>query len=273
MCSIQASSSGFAQGVGDELHGAVGKPLEGAADGLHLLGGCPGAGHQITGLVQVAVEAGRGEAQSTRLQGPPGEAAHGFHVFRGRVVVAALAHDEMPDGHVRDLGPHVHGVRRVDVVEVFLEGFPAPGNTLVQRGARNVLHALHELDQLVLGAGAHRRETHAAVAHDDGGHAVPAGGGHVLVPADLAVIVRVDVHESGCQQISAGVDFRRRRACRSACGRHGRDPAVVDDHVAGIRILSGAVDDGGISDDQVVHVSPPDPAYRDRASYHGAVSG
>ena len=64
--------------------------------------------------------------------------------------------------------------RVVERVEVLGEALPVPVDALVQRGAGDVLDALHQLDEEALAAGAHRREADAAVAHHDGGDAVPA---------------------------------------------------------------------------------------------------
>ena len=72
--------------------------------------------------------------------------------------------------------------------------------------AGDVLDAFHQFDEFVLGAGSDRGETDAAVAHHHGGHAVPARRGDLLVPADLAIEVGVDVHEARGEQMALGVD-------------------------------------------------------------------
>ncbi len=113
-----------------------------------------------------------------------GELRHlGDLVGVGLALVGALAHHVGAQGGVRHLGGDVDGTRRlVERVEVLGEALPVPVDALVQRGAGDVLHALHQLDQEVLGAGAHRREADAAVAHDDGGDAVPARRGDAPGP-------------------------------------------------------------------------------------------
>ena len=197
----------------------------------HLFRRCPRARHQVAGLVDVPVEARGGKPQCAGFESRAGQPAHLGHVCGRRIVVAALAHDVVAHGHVRYLGPHVHGVRGVDAVEIFGERFPAPGNAVMERGAGNVLHAFHELHQLVLGAGPHRRETDAAIAHDDRGDAVPAARGDLLVPADLAVVVGVDVDETRGQQLAPGIDDApglRRAAPR---GRNLGDLPAVDDDI------------------------------------------
>ena len=66
--------------------------------------------------------------------------------------------------------------------------------------------------------GAHRREPDAAVAHDHGGHAVPARRREQRVPGGLAVVVRVQVDEAGREQQAVGVDGAVRRAVGECAG-------------------------------------------------------
>ena len=61
------------------------------------------------------------------------------------------------------------------------------------------------------------READAAVAHDDGGDAVPDRRREQRVPGDLAVVVRVHVDEAGRDREAGGVELlatRARRRCR-----------------------------------------------------------
>ncbi len=60
--------------------------------------------------------------------------------------------------------------------------------------------------------GPHRREADPAVAHHDGGHAVPGRRGEQRVPGDLPVVVGVDVDEAGRHQQAFGVDRAPRPA-------------------------------------------------------------
>jgi hypothetical protein len=97
---------------------------------------------------------------------------------------------------------------------------PLPLDALGQRGAGDVLDALHDLDEPLLATRLHRREPDAAVAEERGGHAVPARRREVRVPPRLAVEVPVHVDEAGRGEQAVGVEGATRRAI---------DPADVHD--------------------------------------------
>ena len=244
---------GFVQAVGNKLHGAETEAGKGAADGAHLLPGGAGSGHQVARLVDVPVEAGGGEAEGTGPEGAAGDAAHLGHVLARGVVVAALAHYIVADGDMGRLGSDVHRVRGIDVVEVFGEGLPAPRDAVVQRRAGYVLDALHQFDQFAFGARPHRGEADPAIAHHDGSDPVPAARRHLFVPTDLAVVVGVDVHEAGGQQVAFGIDDPLGLGWTAASRRDFGDRAAVGDHIGADRLGAGAVDEGGVLDDEIVH--------------------
>ena len=78
----------------------------------------------------------------------------------------------------------------------------------MQGSARNILHALHEFDQIVLSAGAFGREANAAIAHDHCGHAMVNTGCEAFVPGDLAVIVCMKVNKTWRDPKACGIhDF------------------------------------------------------------------
>ena len=122
-------------------------------------------------------------------------------------------------------------VARVERVEVLGERLPAPVDALGERGAGDVLDALHQLDQPLLVARAHRREPDAAVAGDDGGDAVPDDGSSSGSQRGLAVVVRVDVDEPGRDEQPGGVDGLGRVAVERRL-RHLDDHAVLHRDVA-----------------------------------------
>ena len=76
-----------------------------------------------------------------------------------------------------------------------------------ERGTGDVLDAFHQADQPVVLVGLRGREPDTAVAHDDGGDAVPARRREQRVPGDLAVEVRVHVDEAGRDEQAVGVDL------------------------------------------------------------------
>ena len=87
------------------------------------------------------------------------------------------------------------------------------------------------------------RETDAAIAHDDGGNAVPARRGHFLIPGRLPVIMGVDVDEARRDDAARGINFLAARRTHRAddadaipvdcdIARKGRPAAAVDDRTA-----------------------------------------
>ena len=90
------------------------------------------------------------------------------------MVGAAVAHDEKAERSVRQLAADVHDPwRALKGVEILRIAGPAEIHALCQNGARNILDAFHQIDQVVLGAGLHWGEPDAAIAEHHGGDAVP----------------------------------------------------------------------------------------------------
>jgi hypothetical protein len=181
-----------------EHAGAGGADRLGDADQL-LAGGGERRG-VLAGARLVVAGAGRGEPERAGLHGLGHDPAHlGDLLGRGRLLVvgAPFAHDVQAHGGVGDLGGDVEVVGAgVDRVEEAGEVVPAPAQALGQRGAGDVLDALHQLDEALVVLVVHRREADAAVAHHHGGDAVPGRGVQPLVPRGLAVVVAVDVDEA-----------------------------------------------------------------------------
>ena len=120
----------------------------------------------------------------------------------------------------------------------------------MERGARDVLDALHQLDQHVVVGRLYRRKADAAIAHDDGGDAVPAGGTHDRIPGDLAVVMRVHIDPTGRDHGAVRRDLPLRRTRVAA---HRRDHPAVDRNIARIGIRPRPIDDGGTLDHQIMH--------------------
>ena len=167
----------------------------------------------------------------------------------------ARTHHVRAHRRVRDVRADVdHAAAAVERVEVLGERLPLPVDALPERGAGDVLDALHELDELLLAARVHRREPDAAVARHDRGDAVPARRGQLRVPGRLTVVVRVHVDEAGGDEQPVGVDRPARRAVDPA---HLGDAAVGDRDVAGERRAAEPVDDRPTAYHEIVHVPLP----------------
>ena len=95
-------------------------------------------------------------------------------------------------------------------------------------------------------SGLHRREAEAAVAEHHRGDAVPAGDRAVRVPADLGVVMGVQIDEARRDDQAVGVDDFLGEARRASADL--RDLAVLDPDVAPVARHAGAVDDGAAFD-------------------------
>ena len=132
-------------------------------------------------------------------------------------------------------------------VEVLRKGTPVPRQPGVEYRPGNVLDSLHEFDQHGAVLGPAGREADAAVAHHGRGHAVQRAGRKAGVPHHMAVVVRVDVHETGRHDAPARVDdlVRALSQVADAC-----DLAVDHFHVRFARHCSGAIDHRSTPDQQ-----------------------
>ena len=133
------------------------------------------AGHQLAVERLVVQRAGRRKPNSASRNRLADVARHLGDVLGGRVLVvgAALAHHVDPQRGVRQERGDVHRVlAAVERIEVLREGLPLPLDSLVQRGAGDVLDAFHQLDEPRLLTRPHRRETDAAIAGHDRRHAM-----------------------------------------------------------------------------------------------------
>ncbi len=151
---------------------------------------------------------------------------------------------------MRELGADIDVVRLLlDGVEIVSEAFPGPAQPFVQGRARNVLDAFHQFDEAVVVGFAHRRETDAAIAHHDGGHAMPARRIEPRIPRRLPVIVRVDVDEARRDELAARIDLL---AARTRDLPDARNLAVGDGDIGRENGASFAVCDGAAPNDEVV---------------------
>ena len=230
---------------------------EGLPDADELLGRGGGPGCQLTVLGPVQDRPGGGNADRSGEEGLAGQIVHDRHLVGVRHVVApTLAEHVGPQRAVGDEGGDVeHPAHPLDLVEVLGEALPVPGHAFVEGRAGDVLDSLHELDQpLPLGRPG-RGEADAAVAHHNGGDAVPARRRDLGIPGDLPVVVGVDVDPTGGDQASVGVDLP---PTGTEVAPHLGDAITVDGDVDPLASLGpGAVDQVAVADDEVVHRGSP----------------
>ena len=233
-------------------HADIGGTLAGNPRGRHLedgpatrghrsseteefrLGGV-GAGHRLAIDRTVALCPRSRETKRPSFDRLLNDSGHHGDVVVGGILVAgaALTHRIAAHRTVGDLRAVIYcEAALLDGVQVLREALPLPGDALRERGARDVLDALHQLDQPLLTTGSHRREAHTAVPADHRRDTVHARRFQGLVPADLAVIVGVDVDESWGHDPAGGVDGLGGLTVESrivaGTPAHLHDPAVLD---------------------------------------------
>ena len=135
-------------------------------------------------------------------------------------------------------------------VEPLVEGLPPPLDALLEGRHRQVLDLAEHAAQPVALLGLERRQRQRAVAGDDAGDAVLEGGLGEPVPAQLGVVVGVDVDEPRRQGEAPAVDLD------GALLGHPpdlHDAAVAHADLAPVGRHAGAVVDDGIADHEIEH--------------------
>jgi len=94
-------------------------------------------------------------------------------------------------------------------------------------------------------------EANTAVAHDDGGDAMPGRRRQMVVPRGLAVVVGVNVDKTGCHQRTGCVDLAPATALDLA---DLDDGLAIDCDVGGSRRGPTAVDDCSASNYELMHM-------------------
>src|SRR5882724_551581 len=191
------------------------------------------------------------EADGAGLQPAPQLGFHGAEIVLGRrLLEGALAHDIGAQRGVAKVARVVDAFGEpVDGVEELGEGLPLPLDARFHRLQRDVLRALEIADHEVpvfLGAG---REGEAAIAHDHGGDAVPAGAGPERIPEHLGVHVGVAVHEAGGDHLTFGVEDL---AGGFAYATNGRDAPAAHAHVGPVAWPTGPVHHPAVLDQEVI---------------------
>ena len=240
--------------VRDELQRAAAGGLQpqGDAPELVLPGGQGRGGLAVAGAVVEG--AGGGKAHGPHLGRPAGDGGHGGDVGGGRslAIGAPLAHHMHPHRRVGQLGADVDiEPPAAEGVEIVGEAFPVPGQALAEHGEGNVLHPLHQPHQPVVVLRLAGGEADAAIAHDHAGDPMPGRRLHPLVPGGLAVVVGVDVDETGADQLAAGVDLLGAPAVHRA---DGDDAAVLDPDIGLAAGRARAVHQMAAAHDQIIGV-------------------
>ena len=225
----------------------------------------PGESHQLINaregprdqlsVQRLVIQRARGrEAHSPRRDRFTDVHRHLLDVFGGGRLVAfsAIAHDVETDRCVRNERGDVQRVLApVERIEIFREGLPGPVDPLVQRRPRDVLDALHHLDEPLLVPRSNGRKADTAVAGDHGRHAMAGGGVEQAVPGRLTIVMRVDVHETRRDDQPGSVQGFPRLALDVRADRD--DQAVRHRDVAPKRRGSRPVDDRPTGNLQIEH--------------------
>ena len=241
--------------VGNDLHPALADLPQRAADGGKLdLGGVQrGRGDAGEGLVGDG--AGGGEAERAGADALGGQAGHLVAVGLGGgfTVGAALAHHIDANGGVRHLGGDVEIVLAgIERIEELRESLPVPRQAGGQHHFGDVFHPFHQVHQDVALFRPARSEADAAIADQRCGDAVPGGGGDVVPPGDLRVVMGVHVDEAGGHELARGVDLPISpgwiafRQIRADC----HDFAIGDGDVGLVGFAAGTIDDGAAANDE-----------------------
>ncbi len=210
------------------------------------------AGDLCSAVGAVRGQPRRRETERPRLDRLRRQLSHQRHVLGGGrfPVGAAPAHDVHPQRRVRQVGGDVDvATPRVERIQVFGEGLPAPRQSVDHHHTGDVLDPGHHVDEHVMVLGAARRESHPAITHHRGGHTVRGRRRHAVRPDGLPVVMSVQIDEAGCDQQPGRVDLPGGRAVN---GSDGRDHAVGDRDISDEGLTAEAVDDGAVADYHVV---------------------
>ena len=210
------------------------------------------AGDLLTALRAVGGQPRRREAERPGLDRFGGQRPHPGEVLGGRglAVGTALTHHVHPQRRMRQIGGDVDvALTGVEGVEVLREGFPVPRQAVDHHHTGDVLDAGHHVDQHVVIGGPARCEADATVAHHGGRDAVRRRRIHPIRPDRLPVVVSVQVDEAWRDEQPGRVDL----SASGAVDRPDRrDDPVGDRDIADVGFPAKSVDDGAVTDDQVV---------------------
>ena len=247
----------FAFHVAGHFEHAVPHAAHGAANRDQFFGCGGGSGDQfaVDGLVQN--RAAGGETQGSGTNAFLDNARHFGDIIGGGNCARHLtvAQHIGANRAVRNVGGNVNGARQFfQCGQIFGEGFPVPLHPLSECRAGNILNALHQADQPFVAVGARRGKSDTAIAHDNGGNAVPAGRSHFGVPSRLSVIMRVDVNKSGGDDFSARVNFFAALIFDVADAGY---QAAIDCDIGGKWLCACAINHCSAANNHVMHLGSP----------------
>ena len=148
----------------------------------------------------------------------------------------------------------VDGGPAVEACQPVAERRPLPVEAGAQRVERHALDPGQHPGEVVLLVGRCGRQREAAVAAEHRRDAVLHRRARGRIPEQLRVVVRVQVDEARVRRLPLRVDGFRRLLVDVA---DRDDPPVAHAHVAMSGGCAGAVDDLGVSDEQIQHEQPP----------------
>ncbi len=163
-----------------------------------------------------------------------------------------LAHDIVSNGAVRHLCADIERVLAcAQIVDVLRKRFPPPPfDAFIKGRARNVFDPLHQFDHAALAARRAGRKPNAAIPHDHTGDAMAERRIHHVIPADLAIVVRVDINPAGAGIGTRGINGFLGLTIDFA---HADNEPLFDCKIARHGLTTQTVDQHGVFDEVIKH--------------------
>ena len=146
---------------------------------------------------------------------------HPGHVRWRRWIIRATSrtHHIIAQSSVRNLGGDIEGIfAGIEIIHILRKTLPsAPRNAFIECRAGDILDPFHHFDQFALTAGGHRRKANAAIAHHHGRDPVSGRGIELIVPANLAVVVGMNIDKTGRDNRPLRIKCLARRRGNGTC--------------------------------------------------------
>ena len=121
----------------------------------------------------------------------------------------------------------------------------------MQRAARNVLNAFHQINQILLAALGHRCKSHATVAHHDRANAMARRWVHLTIPSHLPIIMRMNIDPGRSHNCAIRGDHHFRVS--GQVRRHRLNQAILDGDVELLRHWVQTVINQTTANHNIVH--------------------